>query len=74
MCLNNANRTKPIIAITIKNNSKDFKASGFHNLIIFSNMLKELLTYYYLAQAPKFLGQDILRTVNHNEQILCFLT
>ena len=46
-------------------------ASGFHDLINFLNLLKEL---YYLAQAPRILGQNILRTVSHNERFLCFLS
>ena len=26
----------------------------------------------FLSQVPRFLDQDILRTVSHNEQFLCF--
>ena len=37
-------------------------ASGYHDLISFLNLLKELLYLYHLPQAPRFLGQDILRT------------
>ena len=49
-------------------------ASGFHDLINFLNLLKELLYLYHFAQAPRFLDQDILRTVTHNEQFSCFLS
>ena len=50
-------------------------ASGFHDLINFLNLLKELLyLIYYLAQAPRFLGHDILLTVSQNERFLCFLS
>ena len=48
--------------------------SGFHDLINFLNLLKELLYLIYLAQALRFLGQDILQTVSHNEQFLYFLS
>ena len=43
-------------------------ASGFHDLINFLNLLINL------AQASRFLGQDTLRTVSHNERFLCFLS
>ena len=49
-------------------------ASGFHDLINFLNLLKELLSLILFAQAPRFLGQDILLTVSHNERFLCFLS
>ena len=42
-------------------------ASGFHDLINFLNLLKEILYLILLAPAPRVLGQDILLTISHNE-------
>ena len=45
-------------------------ASGFHDLINFLNLLKELLCLILFGTSSQFLGQDILWTVSHNEHFL----
>ena len=50
-------------------------AFGFHDLINFLNLLKKnYCTWYYLAQAVRFFGQDILGILSHNEQRLQYLS
>ena len=50
-------------------------AFGFHDLINFLNLLKKnYRTWYYLAQAVRFFGQDILGILSHNEQRLQYLS
>ena len=46
-------------------------AFGFHDLINFLNLLKELQDIKLFG--TRFLGQDILLTVSHNELFVCFL-
>ena len=49
-------------------------ASGFHDLMNFLNLLKELLYLILFGTSSQNLVQDILRSGKYNEQFLYFLS
>ena len=48
--------------------------SGFHDLINFLILLKELLYLILFGISSRILGLDILLTVSHSERFLCFIS
>ena len=48
-------------------------APSFRDLINFLNLLKELLHLISFGTSSQIFGQNILRTLSHSEQFLCFL-
>ena len=49
-------------------------ASGFHDLINFLNLLKELLYLILFGTSSQIFWPRFLPTVSHNERFLCFLS